>query len=132
MKKELKEKEKKRENEKEKEKEKEAPVTESLDFAAQFNRLKKKRNQMQNLINNEKTIGNGIEDYNVWEVFELKSELKDRGLEYKGRKDALIERLITNDIDGVPMGREDQIVYGENVAEIVEALLDGRREREED
>ena len=80
----------------------------------------------------ESLIQYGIEDYNVWEVFELKSELKDRGLEYKGRKDALIERLITNDIDGVPMGREDQIVYGENVADIVEALLDGRREREED
>jgi len=79
----------------------------------------------------ESVVQYTIIDYNNWEVFELKSELKGRGLEYKGRKDALIKRLISSDIDKVPLGREDQVDYGENVAEYVEALLNGRRKEEE-
>jgi hypothetical protein len=79
----------------------------------------------------ESLIQYAINDYNGSEIFELKAELKDRGLDYKGKRDSLVNRLMTDDVGKVPLGREDQIVYGENIAEFVEALLDGRRKEEE-
>jgi hypothetical protein len=86
------------------------------------------------------TITQGIEDlkeysipdYNSLEVFELKSLLKQRGHETKGRKVALIERLIEFDVSMIPKGApHDRITYGEEYSELVEALLNDRREEEE-
>ena len=73
-----------------------------------------------------------IPDYDSLEVFELKSMLKQRGHETKGRKKALVERLIDFDVSMIPLDTpRDRITYGENYSEMVEALLDGRREEEE-
>lgn len=41
----------------------------------------------------------GDEDYSEWEVADLKSELKERGLSTKGKKDKLVERLEEDDAD---------------------------------
>lgn len=88
----------------------------------------------------EMTITQGIEelreysipDYDSLEVFELKNLLKQRGHETKGRKKALVERLIEFDVSMIPLNTpSDRIKYGENFSELVEALLDGRREEEE-
>ena len=73
-----------------------------------------------------------IPDYESLEVFELKNLLKQRGHETKGRKKALVERLIEFDISMIPLDTPiDRINYGENYSEMVEALLNGRREEEE-
>lgn len=89
----------------------------------------------------EMTITQGIEelkeysipDYDSLEVFELKNMLKQRGHETKGRKNTLIERLIEFDVSMIPLNTpDDRITYGENYSEIVEALLNGRREEEEE
>ena len=73
-----------------------------------------------------------IESYDEWEIFELKGELKERGLDFKGKKDVLVTRLIEYDIDKIPLDTpHDRILYGENNSELVEALLNGRREEEE-
>ena len=73
-----------------------------------------------------------IESYDEWEIFELKGELKERGLDFKGKKDVLVNRLIEYDIDMIPLDTpHDRILYGENYSELVEALLNGRREEEE-
>ena len=86
------------------------------------------------------TITQGIEalkeysipDYESLEVFELKNLLKQRGHETKGRKKTLIERLIEFDVSMIPLDTpSDRITYGENFSELVEALLNGRREEEE-
>tara|TARA_B100001109_G_scaffold112440_2_gene91796 strand:+ start:1538 stop:2206 length:669 start_codon:yes stop_codon:yes gene_type:complete len=89
----------------------------------------------------EMTITQGIEelkeysipDYDSLEVFELKNMLKQRGHETKGRKNTLIERLIEFDVSMIPLNTpDDRITYGENYSEMVEALLNGRREEEEE
>ena len=89
----------------------------------------------------EMTITQGIEelkeysipDYDSLEVFELKNMLKQRGHETKGRKKELVERLIEFDVSMIPLNTpDDRITYGENYSEIVEALLNGRREEEEE
>ena len=73
-----------------------------------------------------------IPDYDSLEVFELKSMLKQRGHETKGRKNALIQRLIEFDVSMIPLDTpNERITYGENYSELVEALLNGRREEEE-
>jgi hypothetical protein len=86
------------------------------------------------------TITQGIEeiksysipDYNSLEVFELKNLLKQRGHETKGRKAELVKRLIEFDVSMIPLDTpSDRITYGENNSELVEALLNGRREEEE-
>ena len=74
-----------------------------------------------------------ISDYNSLEVFELKSLLKQRGHETKGRKVALVERLIEFDVSMIPKETpHDRITYGEEYSELVEALLNDRREEEEE
>ena len=74
-----------------------------------------------------------IPDYDSLEVFELKSMLKQRGHETKGRKNALIQRLIEFDVSMIPKETpHDRITYGEEYSELVEALLNDRREEEEE
>ena len=73
-----------------------------------------------------------ISDYKSLDVFELKSLLKQRGHETKGRKSELIERLIEFDISMIPLDTpNERITYGEDYSELVEALLNGRRKEEE-
>tara|TARA_B100001564_G_scaffold359931_1_gene383952 strand:- start:898 stop:1554 length:657 start_codon:yes stop_codon:yes gene_type:complete len=87
------------------------------------------------------TITQGIEelkeysilDYDSLEVFELKNLLKQRGHDTKGRKKALVERLIEFDVSMIPKETpHDRISYGEKYSELVEALLNDRREEEEE
>jgi len=74
-----------------------------------------------------------ISDYNSLEVFELKSLLKQRGHETKGRKKALVERLIEFDVSMIPKETPiDRVTYGEDISELVEALLNDRRDEEEE
>jgi hypothetical protein len=74
-----------------------------------------------------------IPDYNSLEIFELKNLLKQRGHETKGRKKTLVERLIEFDVSMIPLDTpSDRITYGENNSELVEALLNDRREEEEE
>ena len=87
------------------------------------------------------TITQGIEelreysipDYDSLEVFELKNLLKQRGHDTKGRKKALVERLIEFDVSMIPKETpHDRIAYGEKYSELVEALLNDSREEEEE
>jgi len=87
------------------------------------------------------TITQGIEelkeysilDYDSLEVFELKNLLKQRGHDTMGRKKALVERLIEFDVSMIPKETpHDRISYGEKYSELVEALLNDRREEEEE
>jgi hypothetical protein len=74
-----------------------------------------------------------IPDYDSLEVFELKNLLKQRGHETKGRKKTLVERLIEFDVSMIPKETpHDRISYGEKYSELVEALLNDRREEEEE
>jgi hypothetical protein len=74
-----------------------------------------------------------IPDYNSLDVFELKSLLKQRGHDTKGRKNALVKRLIEFDVSMIPKETpHDRITYGEVYSELVEALLNDRRDEEEE
>ena len=48
------------------------------------------------------------DDYDEWEVSDLRAELKDRGLETKGAKSALVTRLRESDAPGEPEAGEDE------------------------
>ena len=64
---------------------------------------------------------------------ELKSLLKQRGHDTKGRKNALVKRLIEFDVSMIPKETPfDRITYGEEYSELVEALLNDRRDEEEE
>ena len=74
-----------------------------------------------------------IPDYNSLDVFELKSLLKQRGHDTKGRKNELVKRLIEFEVSMIPKGTSpDRITYGEQYSELVEALLNDRRDEEEE
>ena len=74
-----------------------------------------------------------IINYNDWEIFELKSKLKEMKLNYKGKKNDLVLRLITSDVESIPLNTpDDRINYGDEISELVEALLNERRDPEEE
>jgi len=74
-----------------------------------------------------------IINYNDWEIFELKSQLKEMNLNYKGKKNDLVLRLITSDVESIPLNTpDDRINYGDEISELVEALLNERRDPEEE